>query len=203
VADAIPTTQKGQIDALIFALGVSDVTAALAAIPTLISSAATATQWQEQRQTLFAALGGSSTIPEHYDFAAGIAGMKTSQTALFEKLGVTDQAGAILALDNLSTESNNLKAVQTSIFGALKATDHAGAMRAITDIDGRIEAGVKAGVIARAASAGLTAPIEKLPGDQKPAGANTTTRAEFASMNPKQQLEFSQAGGKLLDEAAA
>lgn len=200
MADQIPPTQKGQIDALLSALGVSDITAAIAAIPQLRASADNVGQWQQQRQELFTALGGAGTVPEHYDFAAGIAGLSSNQAALFTALGVTDQAGAVLALDNLRTQNNNLLAVQTSIFGALKATDHAGAMRAITDIDGRIEAGVTAGVIARAASAGLTAPIEKPAGEEKPGGANTATRAEFASMSAKQQVEFSKAGGKLTDE---
>ncbi len=199
MANPIPPTQKGQIDALVSALGVSDFTAAIAAIPNLRSSADSATQWQTQRQELFAALGGSGNVPEHYDFAAGIAGIRADHQALFTALGVTDQAGAILALDNLRTQVNNLNAVQTSIFGALKATDHAGAMRAINDIDGRIEAGVQAGVIARAAAAGLTEPIVKPPGE-KTGGANIITRAEFAGMNAKQQLEFSKAGGKITDE---
>jgi len=203
MADQIPTTQKGQIDALLTALGAPDVTAAIAAIPQLKASAENAPQWLEQRQALFAALGGTGNVPEHYDFAEGIAGMKATLQAFYTSLGATDQASAELALANLRTENNNLKAVQTSVFGALKATDHAGAMRAITDIDGRIEAGVQAGVIARAASAGLTTPIEKPPGETKPGGATTATRAEWASMNPKQQLEFSKAGGKLTDEAAA
>lgn len=200
MADQIPSTQKGQLDAIIAALGVPDVATALSTIQQFRASADNATQWQEQRQALFAAIGGSGNVPEHYDFAAGIAGLRADQHALFTALGVTDQAGAVLALDNLRTQVNNLQAVQTSIFGALKATDHAGAMRAINDIDGRIEAGVAAGVIARAASAGLQEPVNKPPGEQKPGGDKTATRAEFAAMNAKQQLEFSQAGGKLTDE---
>lgn len=203
MADQIPPTQKGQIDALFSALGVSDFTGATAAINSLKAASGQEAGWQSERAALFAALGGTGEVPEHYDFAANITALKTGWSELLNKLGVPDQAGAVLALDNLRTENNNLKAVQTSIFGALKATDHAGAMRAINDIDGRIEAGIQAGLVTRAASAGLPAPVTKPPGGEGGAAANTVTRAQFASMNAKQQSDFVKAGGKITDEVAA
>jgi hypothetical protein len=115
---------------------------------------------------------------------------------------VNNQADAIQALTNLTSQNNSLKANQTTIFAALGATDLAGAMRAIKDIDGRIEAGVNAGVIARAASAGVVTPLPKVDETQQSGGAKTCTRAEFTQMNAKQQLEFSQAGGKIVEAAA-
>jgi hypothetical protein len=82
---------------------------------------------------------------------------------------VNNQADAIQALTNLTSQVNSLKANQTTIFAALGATDLAGAMRAIKDIDGRIEAGVHAGVIARAASAGVPTPLPKVDETSNPA----------------------------------
>ncbi len=198
----LPTTQKGQIEALYTSLGVSDFPSAIETIPALIADKKKWADWEVQRQDLFTAFGGSGNVPEHYDFSTAVDAMKADQRTIFEKLGVNDWQGALLAVDNLRTQNNNLQAVQTSIFGALKSNDHAGAMRAITDIDGRVEAGIQVGLIARAASAGLTEPIAK-PTGEKTLGANTITVAEFDTMSPKQQLEFSKAGGKLVDEHAA
>lgn len=197
MSDQIPSTQKGQIDALLTLLGVSDFAGAQAGITQLHSAQ---TEWNEQRQSLFAALGGSGDVPAHYDFAAAIPALRDNQQALFSALGVTSQADAIAALNNLKSQNNSFQANQTTIFAALGATDLAGAMRAIKDIDARIEAGVNAGVIARAASAGLTKPVDKPAGGPEGGAKTTVTRAEFQAMNSKQQLEFSQAGGKISTE---
>lgn len=196
-----PTTQKGQLDSIFTALGVTDFTGAMSAVNSFKAAAGDADKWQNwqnERAALFTALGGTGDVPEHYDFAAGITALKNDHAALMNKLGATDQGGSILALDNLRTENNNLKAVQTSMFGALKATDHAGAMRAIKEIDDRIEAGVKAGVITRAASAGLTEPVKKGK-EAEGAGAKTMPRAEFAKLSAKDQREFSINGGVLTE----
>lgn len=198
--DPAPSTHSGQLTSLLALLGGADFGSAQAAITQLQASARLATEWQPQRQALFASLGGTGDVPEHYDFAASIAAMVQERTALFTALGVRDHAEAVTALANLNSQVNSLNANQTTIFAALGVTDLAGAMRAIKDIDGRIEAGVQAGVIARAASAGLTTPVEKPPGGEVVGAAKTATRAEWAAMNAKQQLEFSQAGGKLTDE---
>lgn len=198
MADQIPTTQKGQIDALLSALGVSDFTAAQAGITQL---QANQTNWQGQQQALFAALGGNGNVPDHYDFAGAISGLRTQSQEIISALGATDHASAVTALTNLRSQLNSLNANQTTLFAALGATDLAGAMRAVKDIDGRIEAGVNAGVIARAASAGLPAPVEKVQGDQQPSGAaKSCTRDQWAAMSAPQQLEFSKAGGKVSAE---
>jgi hypothetical protein len=202
VPDPAPTTHSGQLTSLLSILGAADFASAQAGITQLQASARLANEWQTQRQSLFASLGGTGDVPEHYDIAASLAALVQDRTALFTKLGVNNQADAIVALTNLLSQVNSFTANQTTIFAALGATDLAGAMRAIKDIDGRIEAGVKAGVIARAASAGLETPVPKVPETPGGGGAKTCTRAEFAAMNAKQQLEFSQAGGKIIEPTA-
>jgi hypothetical protein len=199
VPDPAPTTHSGQLTLILSLVGASDFGSAQTAITQLQASARLATEWQTQRQSLFASLGGNGDVPEHYDFAASLTALIQERTALFTKLGVNNQADAVVALTNLLSQVNSFTANQTTIFAALGVTDLAGAMRAIKDIDGRIEAGVKAGVIARASSAGLTEPVPK-PATEVIGGAKTATRAEFTAMNAKQQLEFSQAGGKVVAE---
>jgi hypothetical protein len=200
VADPIiPQTHSGQLTSLFSILGAADFASAQAGITQLQNTARVAGDWQTQRQALFASLGGNGDVPEHYDFAASLAAIVQERTALFTALGVNNQADAVVALTNLRSQLNSYQANQTTIFAALGATDLAGAMRAIKDIDGRIEAGVQAGVIARAASAGVPTVIPKVPDQEVVGGAKTCTRAEFTTMNAKQQLEFSQAGGKIVE----
>lgn len=194
-----PTTQKGQLDALFSIVGASDFASAQAGITNLKTAES---DWKTQRQDLFAALGGTGDVPDHYDFATAMNGWKDQQKAIFGALGATDHASAVDAVKNLTSQNNSLNANQTTIFAALGATDLAGAMRAIRNIDDRIEAGVQAGVIARAASAGITEPIKQQAKEESESSKNVT-RAAFMGMSPKQQLEFSKAGGKLVDETAA
>jgi hypothetical protein len=202
VPDPAPTTHSGQLTSLLSILGAADFASAQTGITQLQASARLATEWQAQRQTLFASLGGNGDVPEHYDLAASLAAIVQGQQALFAALGVSNHADAVTALSSLNSQVNSLNANQNTIFAALGATDLAGAMRAIKDIDGRIEAGVQAGVIARAASAGVPTVLPKTPETPEAGGAKTCTRAEFAAMNAKQQLEFSQAGGKIVEAAA-
>ena len=147
--DPVPPTHSGQLQALLTLVGGADFGSAQAAITQLQTAQ---TEWNTQRQALFVALGGTGNVPEHYDFSAGLTALRNDQQAIFAALGVTSQADAIPALTNLTSQVNSLTANQTTLFAALGVTDLAGAMRAIKDIDGRIEAGVQAGVIARAAS---------------------------------------------------
>jgi hypothetical protein len=200
--DPAPATHSGQLTSILSLLGASDFASAQAGITQLQNSARVAGDWQNQRQTLFASLGGNGDVPEHYDFTAALAAIVTERQAIFTALGVNNHADAVTALTNLTSQNNSLQANQTTIFAALGATDLAGAMRAIKDIDGRIEAGVQAGVIARAASAGVPTVLPKVEQQEQPGGAKTCTRAEFTAMNAKQQLEFSQAGGKIVEAAA-
>ncbi len=194
VADQVPPTQKGQIDALLSALGFSDFHAATAAIPQLRASAESATNWQAQRQGLFALLGGTGDVPATYDFAAAINGLRSDRNAIFGLVSATDQAGAVAAIGNLQTQVVNLSADRQAIFDALKVTDKGAALTAITDIEGR----VKQGVIQQAAAAGLQAPVPKVPGAAEP-GANTMSRADFNAMAPSARKQFSLKGGRLTD----
>jgi hypothetical protein len=195
--DPAPQTHSGQLTALLSTLGATDFASAQAGITQLVAAR---NEWQTQRQALFAALGGAGDVPEHYDFAAGLAALQSERQALFTALGVTDNAGAVTAITNLRSQVNSLNANQTTIFAKLGATDLAGAMRAITDIDGRIEAAAQARLVVLAASAGVETAIPKVPPVQQDAGAaKTATRAEFTAMNAKEQLAFSQAGGKIVE----
>jgi hypothetical protein len=205
--DAAPTTQRAQLDNLFAQLGVTDFHAAATTIDQWRAASQALPALQTERQALFEALGGSGTVPDHYDFATAISGLRTAQQGLFTALGVDNSEAAVAAVRNLTSQVNSLSANQTTLFAALGATDLAGAMRAVKDVDGRIEAGVASGIIARAASAGLTTPLEKPNTDagNNPAAAGGTksiTRAQWAQMNSKQQLEFSQAGGVVTAEAA-
>lgn len=140
--DPAPATHSGQLTSLLSLLGAADFASAQTGITTLQATARLATEWQTQRQSLFASLGGNGDAPEHYDFAASLAAIVQERQALFTALGVNNQAEAVLAITSLRSQMNSYQANQTTIFAALGATDLAGAMRAIKDIDGRIEAGV-------------------------------------------------------------
>jgi len=73
---------------------------------------------------------------------------------------VTDQATALAAIAKMKGDllhAQNAASDRDAIFAQLKVTDRAGAMTAIADVDGRINAGV----IERAAAAGLPAPVSK------------------------------------------
>jgi hypothetical protein len=131
---------------------------------------------------------------------------------IFEACEAKDHATALTNINGLSNSIRNLwgalevKDEESAINGikALKS-DHAKFQGEIKKLEGEkedFEKRVNAEVIARAASAGVPTPIKKPSGVTTATGtreANTMSRAEFNTMSPLQQVEFSRNGGKLSD----
>jgi hypothetical protein len=188
---ALPTTHKPQLDLLQNMTGASDFAGLHAAVQ----------GWNQQRQTLFAALGGTGDIPANYDFAAAITSRLQTEQAICSALGITDVAQAETRIREMTAQANAFTALAAELGTKEKPiTDAAGATAAIgelrtavTDFEGR----VNKEVVNRAASAGIQTPVAKVPEEQqKP---NTMARADWRALTAIDQRAFFQKGGVLTD----
>lgn len=178
----VPATQKGQLDALFETLGVKDFNAATAAIISLQGNAAS----NAADQKAFFELIGATDQATALD---AITRMQSDLGALFKALGnATDVASALGVITNMQSDRDVL-------WKALGATDHSTAVAAIgtlngrvtaaeaaqKDFDARLEKGIADGLVTRAASAGLPAPVAKAKIDE-------ATGALVPTGRPRQRL---------------
>jgi hypothetical protein len=77
--DPAPSTHSGQLTALLSLVGATDFGSAQTAITQLRDNGRVAAEWQTQRQSLFASLGGNGDVPEHYDFSAALTAIVTER----------------------------------------------------------------------------------------------------------------------------
>lgn len=158
----IPTTAQGQLTALFAALGVTGFEAAATAVTTLKESEK---NFNANQKAFFDLVGAK----DHETALSAFASLQSDRGALFKALGdSTDVAGAMRVITSMQDDRN-------AIWKALGGTDHASALANVAtlngrvttaegaqkDFDARLEKGITEGVIARAAAAGLPAPIAK------------------------------------------
>lgn len=164
-----PTTQKGQLDGIFDALGIKDANfeGAMAHITALRTGAETSQSLQTQLKAFLDLAGVGAADQEK---AIGIfTAIKSDRDAMFKALGDSpDVTSAIGVIQNMQNDRN-------ALWKALGGTDHSTALAAVTalneratkaeaaqtDFDARLKKGIDDGVIARAAEAGLPAPVPK------------------------------------------
>ncbi|MEA3186223.1 MAG: hypothetical protein QOD99_53 [Chthoniobacter sp.] len=170
-------TLKESLDALFEGLGAKDHDSALSALTSMKADAQAGAGMRSEQESLFKILG----VTDHAGATGAINGLVSAEAerrALWSALGATDNAGATAAITKLKTDLSTAQANATiaqNERGALwsaagGAADQATAVKNITDFEGR----VTDAVVARAASAGLPAPVAK----GAPAGEKSETRAE-------------------------
>jgi hypothetical protein len=187
---AAPSTQKGQLDAFFQALGIKDENfeGAIAHITALTTGAETAQTLQTQLKAFFD-LAGITAPADQAKAIDVLTAIKSDRDALFKALGDSpDVTSAIGVIQNMQNDRN-------AIWKALGATDHSTALAAVTasndrvtkaeaaqkDFDARLKKGIDDGVIARAAEAGLPAPVPK-----KAEGAEV--RGAEKAVSPRRRL---------------
>lgn len=128
-----------------------------------------------------------ATEAKNYDDSiANIMGMKNSLNKIWSSLDVKDEESAVKTI-------HELKADNAKFEKQIKELE-----KGKEDFEKR----VNAEVLTRAASAGITEPVKRVPLVQTVEGgreSNRMSRAEFNILNPQQKLDFSRAGGVLTD----
>jgi hypothetical protein len=193
----IPKTHSGQLTQLLAIIGGTDFSSAQAAITQMQA-------WNNQRATLFAALGGTGDVPADFNFVGAINALNNERQGLFTALGVTDGPAALTRIREVVTHSGNWSALVAEL-GTKEApiTDLAGATAAIaglrtavTDFEGK----VSTEVTKRIASAGVQQPLPKVPADKTGEGvANSMARADWQVLGDNAKAEFFRKGGVLTD----
>lgn len=130
---------------------------------------------------------------------AGLAGSAPAQAAAELKKARKDLAQA---QSDLATAKASLKSTETSLaalcdFLGFKPADIAGKTQA--DIDAICTAKIGAAATAQIASIGLNPGRLPAPSGKTSPDSKTLTKAEFDALTPKEKMEFSVKGGRLVD----
>jgi hypothetical protein len=182
-------TLKDDLQGIFTVLGVNDVPGALSAIADFKANAQTSSAWQTNQKAFFEILG----VDDQAAAVSVLAAWKADRDAIYSALGATDRDTALAAITanaQAGTRATTAESNLTAFYSAVGVNDHTAAMARIAelntlpsriteleasqkDFDARLENGIREGLIKRAASAGLPAPVEKPKGEQSPASQLT------------------------------